>query len=76
MITLSKLFDKIHEWLIPTEQGCDIFPPVDHLYSTPFQKVVMNYLKWYGVTKKGDITSSKVYPTFVEILETKNILRK
>ena len=58
------------------EQECDMFPPVDHLYSTSFQKVVINYLKWYGVSKKGNITSSKVYPTFVEILETKNILRK
>ncbi|SIS84912.1 hypothetical protein SAMN05421786_102550 [Chryseobacterium ureilyticum] len=77
MITLNKLYDKIHDWLLPMpEQECDMFPPVDHLYSTSFQKVVMNYLKWYGVNKKGNTTSSKVYPTFVETLETKNILRK
>ncbi|MGG1920900.1 hypothetical protein AB1278_03725 [Chryseobacterium sp. NRRL B-14798] len=77
MITLSKFYDKIHDWLMPVqEQGCDMFPPVDNLYSTSFQKVVMDYLKWYGVNKKRNTTSSKIYPTFVEILETKSILRK
>ncbi len=57
------------------EQQCDVFPPL-HKYSTPFQKLILDYLAWNGINKKGNITSNKVYPTRTEIQENRKLLRK
>lgn len=76
-MTGNRFYDKIHNWLLPMpEQQCDVFPPINHHYSTPFQKLILDYLAWNGIDKKGNITSNKVYPTRMEILETKSTLRK
>ncbi|SEH41016.1 hypothetical protein [Chryseobacterium culicis] len=72
----NRFYDKIHNWLLPVpEQQCDVFPPLHH-YSTPFKKLIIDYLAWNGIDKKGNITSNKVYPTRMEILENRTILRK
>lgn len=58
------------------EQKCDVFPPINYHYTTPFQKLILDYLAWNGIDKKGNITSNKVYPTRMEILENRTLLRK
>lgn len=58
------------------EQQCDVFPPINYRYTTPFQKLILDYLAWNGIDKKGNITSNKVYPTRMEILENRTLLRK
>ncbi|SIT02738.1 hypothetical protein SAMN05421786_104134 [Chryseobacterium ureilyticum] len=75
-MTGNRFYDKIHNWLLPVpEQQCDVFPPLHH-YQTPFQKLILDYLAWNGINKKGNVTSNKVYPTRMEILEAKSTLRK
>ncbi|REC64361.1 hypothetical protein DRF65_01960 [Chryseobacterium pennae] len=72
----NRFYDKIHNWLLPVpEQQCDVFPPL-HRYQTPFQKLILDYLAWNGIDKKGNVTSNRVYPTRMEILEVKSTLRK
>lgn len=58
------------------EQQCDVFPPINYRYTTPFQKLILDYLAWNGIDKKGNITSNKVYPTRTEIQENRTLLRK
>ncbi|TLX25397.1 hypothetical protein FE904_12335 [Chryseobacterium indologenes] len=75
-MTGNRFYDKIHNWLLPVpEQQCDVFPPLNH-YQTSFQKLILDYLAWNGIDKKGNVTSNKVYPTRMEILEAKSTLRK
>lgn len=75
-MTGNRFYDKIHNWLLPVpEQQCDVFPPLHH-YQTPFQKLILDYLAWNGINKKGNVTSNKVYPTRMEIQEAKSTLRK
>ncbi len=57
------------------KQQCHAFPALHH-YHTPFQKLILDYLAWNGIDKKGNITSNRVYPTRMEILEAKSTLRK
>lgn len=74
---VNRFYDKIHNWLLPVpEQQCDVFPPISYRYTTPFQKLILNYLAWNGIDKKGNITSNKVYPTRTEIQENRTQLRK
>ncbi|PWN60445.1 hypothetical protein [Chryseobacterium viscerum] len=76
-MTGTRFYDKIHNWLLPMpEQQCDVFPPVNYHYYTPFQKLILDYLAWNGIDKKGNITSNKVYPTRNEIQENRTLLRK
>lgn len=58
------------------EQKCDVFPPINYHYTTPFQKLILDYLAWNGIDKKGNVTSNKVYPTRTEIQENRKLLRK
>ncbi|SHE60768.1 hypothetical protein [Chryseobacterium vrystaatense] len=72
----NRFYDKIHNWLLLVpEQQYDVFPALHH-YSTPFQKLILNYLSWNGIDKKGNVASNKVYPTRMEIQEAKSTLRK
>lgn len=72
----NRFYNKIHNWLLPVpEQQCDVFPSL-HRYQTPFQKLILDYLAWNGIDKKGNVTSNRVYPTRMEILEAKSTLRK
>jgi hypothetical protein len=72
----NRFYDKIHNWLLPVpEQQCDVFPPLHH-YSTPFKKLIIDYLAWNGIDKKGNVTSNKVYPTRTEIQANRTLLRK
>lgn len=73
----NRFYDKIHNWLLPVpEQQCDVFPPINYRYTTPFQKLILDYLAWNGIDKRGNITSNKVYPTRTEIQENRTLLRK
>lgn len=75
-MTGTKFYDKIHNWLLPVpEQQCDVFPPLHH-YHTPFQKIMLDYLAWNGIDKKGNVASNRVYPTRTQIQEAKGTLRK
>lgn len=74
----NRFYDKIHNWFLSSvpEKQCDVFPPMDYHYFTPFQKLILDYLAWNGIDKKGNVTSNKVYPTRMEILENRTLLRK
>lgn len=64
-------------WLFSiNENRSDIvtIPRYNYLNSVPFQKVVLDYLAWNGIDKKGNVTSNKVYPTRTQILENKTAL--
>lgn len=75
-MTGNRFYDKLNNWLLPApKQQCDVFPPLHH-YSTPFQKLILDYLAWNGIDKKGNVTSNRVYPTRMEIQEAKSTLRK
>ncbi|MGU3374444.1 hypothetical protein [Chryseobacterium sp. M5A1_1a] len=75
-MTGNRFYDKIHNWLLPVpKQQCDFFPPLHH-YQTPFQKIILDYLAWNGIDKKGNVTNNRVYPTRMEILENRTQLRK
>lgn len=56
------------------EQQCDVFLPLHH-YQTPFQKLILDYLAWNGIDKKGNVASNRVYPTRTQIQEAKGTLR-
>ncbi|MCQ4142002.1 hypothetical protein [Chryseobacterium sp. EO14] len=69
---------KALEWLFPVpEQQNDVIPPVhSYLNSVPLQKVITNFLAWNGIDKKGNVTSNRVYPNRIEILETRTEVKK
>jgi len=69
---------KALEWLFPIpEQQNDAIPPPPHsLNSIPLQKAIIDFLAWNGIDKKGNLTSNRVYPTRIEILETRTAVRK
>ncbi|PZU26756.1 MAG: hypothetical protein DI622_00120, partial [Chryseobacterium sp.] len=70
---------KALEWLFPIpEQQNDAIPPSPHSYinSIPLQKAIVDFLAWNGIDKKGNLTSNRVYPTRIEILETRTAVRK
>lgn len=60
------------------EQECDILvvSPYHYFSPSPFQKVVLDYLTWFGVDKKGNITRNRVYPTHIEILKAQSKIRE
>lgn len=73
----NRLYYKLHSWLFPIDENrSDIvtIPRYNFINSVPFQKVVLDYLAWNGIDKKGNVTSSKVYPTRTQILENKTAL--
>lgn len=75
---MGKIYDKLHNWLFPLdehERDIVVVPSDDYLYE-PFIKIVLDYLTWFGVDEKGNITNKKVYPTNLEILENRNALRR
>lgn len=74
---MSNIYYKFHDWLFPIDENrSDIvtIPRYNYINSVHFQKVVLDYLAWNGIDKKGNITSSKVYPTRTQILENKTAL--
>lgn len=73
----NRLYYKLHSWLFPIDENrSDIvtIPRYNYINSIPFQKVVLDYLAWNGIDKKGNVTSNKVYPTRTQILENKTAL--
>lgn len=74
----TTIYLKVLEYLFPVpEQQNDAIPPVHrYLNSIPLQKVIMDFLAWNGIDKKGNVTSNRVYPTRIEILETRTAVRK
>lgn len=73
----NKFYDKLKSWLFPiNENRSDIVtvPRYNYINSLPFQKIVLDYLAWNGIDKKGNVTSNKVYPTRTQILENKTAL--
>lgn len=70
----NKFYYKLHSWLFPNDKNRSdmvTIPRYNYLNSVPFQKVVLDYLAWNGIDKKGNVTSNKVYPTRAQILENK-----
>lgn len=75
---MGKIYDKLHNWLFPIdehERDIVVVPSDDYLYE-PFIKIVLDYLNWFGVDEKGNITNKRVYPTNLEILENRTALRR
>lgn len=73
----NKFYYKLHSWLFPIDENrSDIVtvPRYNYINSAPFQKVVLDFLAWNGIDKKGKVTSNKVYPTRMEILKNKTAL--
>ncbi|WP_131368465.1 hypothetical protein [Chryseobacterium soli] len=78
-MTGSRFYDKLHGWLFPIDEYERDIVPVSsyHYYSpSPFQKVMLDYLAWNGVDKKGNVTNKKVYPTLAEIQKNRTALRE
>lgn len=78
-MTGNRFYDKLHGWLFPIDEYERDIVPVSsyHYYSpSPFQKVMLDYLAWNGVDKKGNVTNKKVYPTLAEIQENRTALRE
>ncbi|KPH11694.1 hypothetical protein [Chryseobacterium sp. ERMR1:04] len=76
---IGNVYDKLHNWLFPIDEYArDIvtIPRYNYINSVPFQKVVLDFLAWKGIDKKGNITSNRVYPTHIEILENQTALAK
>lgn len=72
----NRFHDKFN-WLFPTDNNeSDIVtvPRYNFINSVPFQKVVLDFLAWNGIDKKGNVTSNKVYPTRIQILKNKTAL--
>lgn len=70
---------KFLSWLFPVSaQQDDVMPSSPHRYlnSIHLQKIITDFLAWNGIDKKGRLNSNKVYPTRVEILETRTAVRK
>ena len=74
----TTIYLKVLEYLFPVpEQQNDAIPPVhSYLNSIPLQKVIVDFLAWNGIDEKGSLSSNRVYPTRVEILETRTAVRK
>ncbi|MFL9835824.1 hypothetical protein [Chryseobacterium terrae] len=73
------IYHKLLNWLFPLDEfERDIVPFSSYHYfsPSPFQKLIINYLAWNGIDKKGNISSNKVYPTHAEILENRTVLRE
>lgn len=73
----NKFYYKLHSWLFPIDENrSDIVtvPHYNYINSVPFQKIVLDYLAWNGIDKKGNVTINKVYPTRTQILENKTAL--
>ncbi len=73
----NKFYDKLQNWLFPINKNRSdivIIPRYNYINSVPFQKVVLDYLAWNGIDKKGNVTSNKVYPTRTQIRENKTAL--
>ncbi|WP_288377624.1 hypothetical protein [uncultured Chryseobacterium sp.] len=73
----NKFYYKLHSWLFPIDENRSdtvTIPRYNFINSVPFQKVVLDYLAWNGIDKKGNVTSNKVYPTRTQILENKTAL--
>ncbi|WP_295230340.1 hypothetical protein [uncultured Chryseobacterium sp.] len=72
----NRFHDKFN-WLFPTdntESDIVTVPRYNFINSVPFQKVVLDFLAWNGIDKKGNVISNKVYPTRTQILENKTAL--
>jgi len=72
----NRFHDKFNR-LFPTdntESDMVTVPRYNFINSVPFQKVVLDFLAWNGIDKKGNVTSNKVYPTRTQILENKTAL--
>lgn len=70
---------KFLSWLFPvSEQKNDVMPcsPHSYLNSIHLQKAITDFLAWNGIDKKGKQSGNKVYPTRIEILETRTAVRK
>ncbi|MEY8761257.1 hypothetical protein [Chryseobacterium tongliaoense] len=75
----TKNYLKFLSWLFPvSERQNDVIPPTPHRYlnSIHLQKLIIDFLAWNGIDKKGNVTSKRVYPTRIEILETRTVVRK
>ncbi|MNU12585.1 hypothetical protein D3C71_06100 [compost metagenome] len=71
---MGKVYDKLHNWFFPIdeyERDIVTVPPYDYFHSTPFQKLIKEYLAWNETDR-----SKRVYPTRVEIQENRALLRK
>ncbi|MCJ7935632.1 MAG: hypothetical protein MUW56_18905 [Chryseobacterium sp.] len=78
-MTGNRFHNKLNNWLFPIDENeRDIItvPRYNYINSVPFQKVVLDFLAWNGIDKKGNVTSNRVYPTRIEILETRTALVK
>lgn len=76
---MGKIYDKLHNWLFPIDEYERDIVPVSsyHDYSpSPFQKMMLNYLAWNGIDKKGNVTNNKVFPTLAEIQKNRTTLRE
>lgn len=76
---MGNVYGKLHGWLFPIDEDERDIVPVSsyHYFSpSPFQKVMLDYLAWNGVDKKGNVTNKKVYPTLAEIQENRTALRE
>lgn len=73
------IYHKLLNWLFTIDEfERDIIPfsSYDYFSPSPFQKVIINYLTWNGIDKKGNLTNNNVYPTHAEILENRTALRE
>ncbi|WP_185207982.1 hypothetical protein [Chryseobacterium sp. C3] len=73
----NRFYYKLHSWLFPIDENRSDTVTIlryNYLNSVPFQKVVLDYLAWNGIDKKGNVTTNKVYPTRAQILENKTAL--
>jgi len=76
---MGNAYYKLHDWLFPIDKNRrDIvtIPPYNYINSMPFQKIVLDFLAWNGIDKKGNITSKRVYSTRIEILENRTALAR
>ncbi|UCA57894.1 hypothetical protein KB553_12600 [Chryseobacterium rhizoplanae] len=78
-MTGNRFYEKLHNLLFPVdEHKSDILPVSSyHYYSpSPFQKIMLDYLAWNGIDKKGNVTNKKAYPVLTEIQENRTALRE
>lgn len=76
---LNIIYLKAVNWLFPIDEHERDIVPVSsyHYYSpSPFQKVILDYLTWNGIDKKGNVTNKKAYPTLADIQENRTALRE
>ncbi|SEM32958.1 hypothetical protein SAMN05421856_102433 [Chryseobacterium taichungense] len=78
-MTGNSFYNKLQNLLFPVdEHESDILPVSScHYYNpSPFQKVMLDYLTWNGIDKKGNVTNKKAYPALTEIQENRTALRE